>query len=87
MASWMWPEVDDLEGAEDAARKASYFAFAVAGLTALFALLAIGGVIVFPGMNAYGLIDAAIFGIAGWRMYLFSRAWAVVGLALYALET
>jgi hypothetical protein len=81
-----WPSVDDLEGAKDAAHQAAGAAAFVAGVTTLFSILAIFGIHILPGFSPLSLVDASIFAIAAWRIYKMSRAWAVVGLLLFAGE-
>ena len=38
------------------------------------------------GLNGWSLLEAGLFAIIGWRIGKLSRAWAVIGLALYLLE-
>ena len=86
MANWAWPEIIDEDSARDAAHKAGGWAGVVAGLTTLFAVISMVGGFSLFGINAYSLIDAALFGVVAWRIWCGSRAWAVAGLSLYCLE-
>jgi hypothetical protein len=58
----------------------------VAAVTALFAVLAIFDIRILAGFSPTALFDAAIFGVAAWRIYRMSRAWAVVGLVGFIFE-
>jgi hypothetical protein len=85
--SWAWPDVDDLDSAQDAAHKAAYFAWTAAGFTLLFLVLFVNPLdakmfaIIF-----ITLVEAALYAVSGWQVYKFSRAWAVAGLVLYTLD-
>ncbi len=81
-----WPSVDDLEGAKEAAHQAAGAAVFVAAITALFSLLVIFDIRILPGFSPSSFVDAALFAIVAWRVYKLSRAWAVVGLLLFAVE-
>ena len=86
MNSEWWPAVSYREGARKAAREGAGAAIFVAAITGLFSVLAIFGVQILPGFSATGLVDAGLFAIVAWRVYRFSRAWAVVGLVLFVAE-
>lgn len=83
MRSMWWPPVTYREGAREAARLGGGAAAFVAGVTALFGVLAIFGLQILPGFSTLSLVDAALFSIVAWRTYRMSRAWAVVGLLLF----
>jgi hypothetical protein len=85
MANWAWPEIIDEDSARDAAHKAGGWAAAVAGITALLAVISLTGSSLF-GITPLSLVDAALFGVVAWRVWYGSRAWAVAGLSLYSLE-
>ncbi len=61
-----------------------------AGLNALLAaaigIAAIGLAHPVMGMDAWILADAAVFAVITWRVYCQSLPWAILGLALFALE-
>jgi hypothetical protein len=84
MANWAWPEISDEDSARSAAHKAGVWAGIIAGITALIVVIKIFT----SGQNeeAVGLLDAALFGVVGWRVWNGSRPWAIAGLALYLLE-
>ena len=86
MANWAWPEIIDEDSARDAAHMAGGWAGVVAGITTLLAVISIAGGGSFMGIGASSLIDAALFGVVAWRTWCGSRAFAVAGLSLYALE-
>jgi hypothetical protein len=81
-----WPSVDDLDGAKEAAHQGAQAAAIVAGVTALFSVLAIFGIRILPGFSPLSLVDASIFAIVAWRIFKMSMVWAVVGLLLFAGE-
>ena len=85
--SWYWKEIADKDSAEDATKAAtgiSYFIAAVTGLVAVLTFIYSKPIL---GLNGWSLLDAGLFAVVGWRISKLSRAWAVVGLALYLLET
>jgi hypothetical protein len=86
MANWAWPEIIDEDSARDAAHVAGGWAYAVAGLTALLAIIGMVGSTTIMGIGPLALIDAVLFAVVGWRVWNGSRPWAVTGLALYCLE-
>jgi hypothetical protein len=86
MANWAWPEIIDEDSARDAAHMAGGWAGVVAGITTLFAVVSIFGGVSVMGIRAWSLLDAALFGVVAWRIWCGSRAFAVAGLSLYALE-
>jgi hypothetical protein len=84
--SWYWKEIEDKDSAEDATKAAvgiSYFIAAVTGLIAVLTLVYSKPIL---GLNGWALLDAGLFAVIGWRIGKLSRAWTVVGLALYLLE-
>jgi hypothetical protein len=83
--SW-WPSVETKSGAKEAAHQGAGAAVFVAAVTALFAVLAIFDIRILAGFSPTALFDAAIFGVAAWRIYRMSRAWAVVGLVGFIFE-
>jgi hypothetical protein len=87
MANWAWPEIIDEDSARDAAHMAGGWAGVVAGVTALLAIISIVSSVRILGLGPLSLVDAALFGVAAWRVWNGSRAWAITGLVLYGLET
>ncbi len=83
--SWFWPDVSDMEGAEDPCRLAKWCAVAVAGLTAILALISITGPS-FAGIRPFAFVDAAIFAAIAFGLEKQSRLAAVAGFALYLSE-
>jgi hypothetical protein len=86
MANWVMPEIIDEESARDAVHKAGGWAAFVGGLTALLAIISMATSNSIMGIGSSALIDAALFGIVAWRVWNGSRAWAIIGLALYSVE-
>jgi hypothetical protein len=85
--SWAWPDVDTLEGAEDAAHKAAYFAWVVAGLTVLSILLFMLSGATLPTIAIIiTLFLAVAYALIGWQVYELSSGFAVLGLILYAVD-
>lgn len=73
-----WPNVSDVDGAQNAARQGVVAALFVTGATTLFVILKFSDVL--------ALVDAALFALIAWRIWKMSRAWAVIGLVLFAVE-
>jgi len=86
MANPLWPDVNDLESATRACRTAAGAAFFIAGVTALVAAIALAGTTIVPGINGWAFVDAAIFLVLGIFLRRFSRAAAIVALALFIIE-
>jgi hypothetical protein len=86
MANWAWPEIIDEDSARDAAHMAGGWAGVIAGITTLFAFISIVSGTSILGINAFSLVDAALFGVVAWQTWRGSRAFAVTGLSLYGLE-
>jgi hypothetical protein len=85
--SWAWPDVDTLEGAEDASRKAAYFAWVVAGLTVLSILLFMLSGANLPAIAiVITLFLAAAYALIGWQVYELSAGFAILGLVLYTID-
>ncbi len=82
MRSIWWPPVSYREGARQAAREGAGAAVFVAGVNALFGVLAIFGLQILPGFSRLSLVDAALFSLVAWQTYRMSRVWAVVGLLM-----
>jgi hypothetical protein len=84
--AWYWPTIEDESSAEHATKAAVGVSGFIAALTALIAVLSIIYHKPILGLDAWGLIDAAIFALIAWRISKLSRAWAIVGLVMYLLE-
>jgi hypothetical protein len=83
---WYWPEVTDVNAAEDAVHKGAGACFFIAGVTALVASISIYLKKPVLGIDGWSFVDAALFAISGWRMWRLSRPWAVFALALFLVE-
>ncbi len=55
-------------------------------VAALFVTGATTVFVIFKLSDVSALIDAALFALIAWRIWKMSRAWAVIGLALFAVE-
>lgn len=66
MSELVWPIVDDMESAKDAA----HYAAAWSGV--LFGMNVLGG-----GLHLIPLTICAIFGVGAWRIWSGSQAWAI----------
>ena len=85
---WFWPSVQTLQSAHKATRQAFWIALVVVVVTAIFSILAIGGVQTGLAASIYSpwsLLDAALFGAIAIGLYRHSRVAAVAGLVLYVL--
>jgi len=82
---WFWPDVSELESAKEAARVGMWCAVFVAGVTTIFALLAIFGTSIM-GIKGQALLDAALFAGIAYGISRYSRFAAVAGFLLYVLE-
>jgi hypothetical protein len=83
--SWYWPDVSDLDGAKSACRSGMWCGIIVAGITGVFALLAIAGVKSLP-VDGSALFDAALFGGIAFGLSRCSRFAGVAGFVLFLLE-
>lgn len=86
MANALWPDVNNLDAARKACRSAAVCAFLVAGVTAIVAVIALSGTSVIPGIDAWALVDAAIFALLGFFLLRCSRIAAVITLVLFFIE-
>jgi hypothetical protein len=83
--SWYWPDLSDIDGAKDASRLGMWCAVIVAGITGLFALLALAGTSLM-GVRPLSLVDAALFAGIAFGIHKYSRFAAVAGFALFLIE-
>ena len=82
--SWFWPDVSDLEGAEDASQRGAYISWFVAGLSviaAIIMMLMVGSFVLAFAISAG--ISLGIYLPIGWGLHEISRTAAVIGLVLY----
>lgn len=84
---WYWPELTNLKESEKASREGAGVCFLVAGGTAVIASMSILLDKPILGMDGWAFVDAALFAIAGWRIWRFSRIWSVVGLLVFIAES
>jgi hypothetical protein len=77
---FLWPDVGDLAGAEEAIKLGYWGAFFVAGLTTVLGVL---GVL---GLGLASLFDAAVFALIGVGLLRRWRSAAVVGLVLFTIN-
>jgi hypothetical protein len=84
--AWYWPTIEDESSAEQATKSAVGASGFIAAVTALLSILSIIYHKPVLGLDAWGLVDAAIFVLVAWRIYRMSRAWAIIGLVVYILE-
>jgi hypothetical protein len=79
--------IETLSDAQRIGRQGTWAACFAAGMTSLFALASILGVL--PeglAVSAWALADAAVFWTIAWGIYRMSRVAAVAGLVVYILE-
>src|SRR6266581_1363779 len=79
--NWLWPDITDLESAAAAGREGAAVAFVVAGITAIFAVLAYFHVL--NVLSRWALIDAGVTAILGFFIRRMSRAAAVIALVWF----
>jgi len=80
-----WPEITDLDIARKVALQGVWAALFVAGVTALFATLAILGHPV-AGVDALAFVEVVIFGVLAIGIWRMSRVAALLALILFVLE-
>ena len=79
-----WPDITTKAIAEKCIKNAAGVAYFVAGITALFALLAWFDV--FHLLSPWSLLDAALFAVIAFFTSRGSRVAAIFGLVLYLIE-
>ena len=79
--NWFWPDISNLESAAAAGRDGAAAAFVVAGITAIFAVLASFHVL--DVLSPWALIDAGVMATQGFFISRVSRAAAVIALAWF----
>jgi hypothetical protein len=85
---WYWAEITDAESARSAANAARGAALFCAGMTLVATVLAMMGIEFLQqlGLNAWSLLDVALFLAVAWGIHRMSRTAAVLGLVLYGVE-
>lgn len=83
---WYWPTIVDLPSAIAASNKGVWAAGTVAALTAVVASVSLWRSDSIAGVDAWGFIDAFLFGAIGIGIYWRSRICAVAGLVLFIIE-
>ena len=86
-SSWYWPDVTSIDEAKKACRVAMWCAVVVAGVTTLFAILAMTGTR--PGnipIDGSALFDAALFAGIAFGLSRYSRFAGVAGFVLFLIE-
>jgi hypothetical protein len=79
-------DISTADAAKKAAKGGMWAAFFVAGVTTLFAIIAMSGGKEVGGINGAALIDAAMFAGIGIGIGKLSRVAAVAGLVIYIAE-
>jgi hypothetical protein len=77
LSAW-WPDIHDTKSAKQAVWGATGAALFVSAMTLLSVALG--------WRPQSSLLDAIIFAVIAWRIYKMSKAWAIVGWVLYAIE-
>ena len=86
--NWLWPKIVDIETSRSAANVGFWAAIFVCISTTIVTTVALGAKEIneILHLDAWAYLDAALFGVIAWRVKRFSRAFAVLGVALYVLE-
>jgi len=79
--NWLWPEINDSESAAAAGREGAAVAFAIAGITAVFAVLAFFDVT--NVVSPWAWSDACVMALLGFFILRMSRSAAVIALAWF----
>jgi hypothetical protein len=79
--NWLWPDITDSEGAAAAGREGAAASFVIAGITAIFAVLAFFGVA--NMVSPWALIDAGVMAVLGLFIRRMSRVAALAALAWF----
>jgi hypothetical protein len=85
LKNWIWPPVDNIESAKQAARQGFWASLVIIGITIIFILLSLSGNKILD-VDLWALTDAAIFALIAFGISRFSRSAAVAGLIVYLLE-
>lgn len=84
-SNWFWPDVSNLEEAKKACKVAMWCAILVAGVTSLFAGLAMAGTKLGP-VNGSAFVDAALFAGIAFGLSRYSRFAGAAGFVLFLIE-
>jgi hypothetical protein len=79
--NWLWPDITDLESAAAAGREGAAAAFVIAGLSAIFAVLAYFNLL--NVLSPWAWIDAGVMAVLGFFIRRMSRLAAVAALAWF----
>jgi hypothetical protein len=82
----IWPKAADRQSAVEAARASAGICYFVAAVTGCAAIISIFSEHKVLGVDGWGLFDAGMFTLFGWRIWKLSRVFAVLGLVLYCAE-
>jgi hypothetical protein len=85
LKSRYWPEINDLETARKVAKQGVWAALFVAGVTAVFATLALFGKS-FAGVDESAFVAVVIFGALAIGIWRMSRVAATLALVLFVVE-
>jgi len=78
MGGLVWPFVEDIESARETAHTAAIWSGVLTGFNLLTGVLA--------GLSIFVLVVCLVYGIAAWRIYQGSRAWAVTAFVLFVFQ-
>jgi hypothetical protein len=81
-----WPKVADRKGAAEAAHTSAGICYFVAIVTACASVISVVSGHRILGIDGWGLVDAALFALFGWRIWKLSTVFAVLALLLYCAE-
>jgi hypothetical protein len=81
----LWPSIPDVEAAQRIAKQGFWAALFVAGVTAVFGILAIFGMSI-AGIDATALIAAAVFLGIAWGIRKMSRTAAIAAFLLFLAD-
>jgi hypothetical protein len=84
--SWYWKEIADKRWRRGCHQGGGWNQLLHCCADGLLAVLSIVYHQPILGVNAWSLVDSALFVLIAWRIRKMSRTWAVVGICLYVLE-
>ncbi len=82
----IFPQVTDLQSAEDAAKQGVWAAGIVAVVTTSIALISLATGTSVIGLDGFAILDGVLFGLIAWGIHRKSRVASISGLSLYLLE-
>ncbi len=83
---WYWPTFGNVADAVQASNGAFWAAVFCAAVTAIFATISAFTHVGVIGVSASSYVDAVLFALVAWRIRRRSKAFAIIGLALFVLE-